>query len=44
VKKHEAKMLSSLTDGVHTHVIHCPDQDTFTRIKSELHQHGILYI
>lgn len=43
VKKHETKMLASLTDGVHTHVIQCEDGDAFNRIKDELAQHGILY-
>lgn len=43
MKENEAKMLSSLTDGVHLHTIKCADQETFERIKNQLLAAGILY-
>lgn len=43
VKKYETKMLASLTDGVHTHLIQCENLEVFNRIKNELARHGILY-
>lgn len=43
MKVNEAKMLSSLTDGVHLHTIKCADKNVFERIKSQLQTAGILY-
>lgn len=43
VKKHESKMLASLTGGIHTHTVQCKDEMTFNRIKTELKTAGILY-
>lgn len=39
----EAELLSSLTEGIHTHLISCPSQEVFARIKEDLDKAGILY-
>ncbi len=36
-------LLSRMTGGVHLHTLHCPDSETFERIKQQLAQKGILY-
>lgn len=39
----QAKLLSSLTNGIHLHHLACPDELTFIQIKQQLQQAGILY-
>ena len=36
-------LLSRMTGGVHLHTLHCPDADSFERIRQELDEKGILY-
>ena len=36
-------LLSRMTGGVHLHTLHCPDADSFERIKEALARQGILY-
>ncbi|VTS31979.1 transcriptional regulator [Streptococcus pseudoporcinus] len=38
-----AELLSSLTNGLHSHLVSCPDQRSFEKIKEELSAVGILY-
>lgn len=38
-----AELLSSLTEGLHTHLLSCPDQEAFEEIKRDLAAAGILY-
>ena len=38
----EAQPLSALTDGIHLHTLLCPDEETFSRVISELKDLGIL--
>lgn len=39
-----AKLLCSLTDGVHLHAISCPDPESYRRILVVLKEKGILYM
>lgn len=43
MNNNQSKMLASLTNGVHTHTIHCENEEAFNRIKSELENANILY-
>lgn len=43
VKKSQAELLSSLTNGLHSHLISCKDQASFEKIKKDLLEAGILY-
>ena len=36
-------LLSRMTGGVHLHTLHCPDADSFERIRQALDEKGILY-
>ena len=36
-------LLSRMTGGVHLHTLHCPDADSFERIRQALGEKGILY-
>ena len=36
-------LLSRMTGGVHLHTLHCPDRESFLRIKKALDEAGILY-
>ena len=36
-------LLSRMTGGVHLHTLHCPDADSFDRIRQALDEKGILY-
>lgn len=38
-----AKLLTELTDGIHSHTISCKDKDTFEQIKSALKEKELLY-
>ncbi|KRM06556.1 YrxA [Liquorilactobacillus ghanensis DSM 18630] len=38
-----ARLLSSLTNGIHLHHLACPNEQTFMQIKKQLKQAGILY-
>lgn len=42
VESSDAKPLSALTEGLHTHRIHCANQEDFLRIKEELRKLHIL--
>lgn len=39
----EAKPLSNLTNGLHLHTVHCPDEGVFQRILKALDEKGFLY-
>ena len=39
----DASPLSTLTGGVHLHVLSCPNAECFERIKAQLEQAGLLY-
>ncbi|HES9065349.1 TPA: transcription repressor NadR [Streptococcus pyogenes] len=39
----KAELLSSLTEGLHSHLISCPSQEAFLAIKHDLELAGILY-
>ncbi|MGT2933014.1 transcription repressor NadR [Streptococcus catagoni] len=43
VNTYKAELLSSLTEGLHSHLISCPSLKAFEAIKAELNQAGILY-
>ena len=36
-------LLSRMTGGVHLHTLHCPDAESFDRIKKALEEKGIVY-
>jgi len=36
-------LLSRMTGGVHLHTLHCPDAESFQRIKKALDEKGLLY-
>ena len=39
----DASPLSTLTGGIHLHVLSCPNAECFERIKAQLEQAGLLY-
>ncbi|MGT2935883.1 3H domain-containing protein [Streptococcus castoreus] len=39
----KAELLSSLTEGLHSHLISCPSQEAFEEIQQDLKMTGILY-
>ncbi|KHD45248.1 3H domain-containing protein [Streptococcus hongkongensis] len=39
----QAELLSSLTNGLHSHLISSPDKESFDKIKKELAKRNILY-
>lgn len=41
--KQEPELLSTLTQGIHTHKIFCPDLKSYEKVKAELAQEGLLY-
>lgn len=41
--ENDASPLSTLTGGVHLHVLSCPNAECFERIKAQLEQAGLLY-
>ena len=43
VNDEQIQLLSHITDGVHLHTIHCPDEMVFRRIVAALDQQGLLY-
>lgn len=43
IRDSRGQFLSSLTEGLHSHLISCPSISTFERIKNELKNAGILY-
>lgn len=44
VNHEQAELLSSLTNGLHSHFISCPSQEQFEMIKKKLAHRNILYI
>lgn len=38
-----AELLSSLTEGLHSHLISCPSQESFEAMSQDLEAAGILY-
>lgn len=38
-----AELLSSLTEGLHSHLISCPSQEAFKAMSQDLEAAGILY-
>ena len=42
-REHGASPLSTLTGGIHLHVLSCPSEECFERIKAQLEQAGLLY-
>lgn len=42
-KAKDTAPLSSLTDGIHLHNLHCPNEETYLRICQELDRLGMLY-
>ena len=42
VEHSNATLLSSLTDGIHTHTLSCHSKDEFEEIKSDLSDKGLL--
>lgn len=42
VSEHDAKPLSALTEGIHLHTLHCPDETAFLRVREELDKAGFL--
>jgi len=41
--ENDASPLSTLTGGIHLHVLSCPNAECFERIKAQLEQAGLLY-
>lgn len=42
-KKHDAKPLSQITDGLHLHHIYCPNEEIYQRILTALKNKGYLF-
>lgn len=42
VSESDAKPLSALTEGIHLHTLHCPDEAAFLRLRAELERAGFL--
>lgn len=43
IKLSQAELLSSLTDGIHSHLVSCPTLEDFQKIKRALKKAGLLY-
>lgn len=43
VTEADAAPLSELTNGLHLHTLLCPDEESYTRVKEGLREHGFLY-
>lgn len=42
VSEHDAKPLSTITEGVHLHTLSCPDEAAFERVRERLSAEGFL--
>ena len=42
VSEHDAKPLSTITEGVHLHTLSCPDEAAFERVRAALAEEGFL--